>query len=336
MEVDTRFPPFQGTREWSTRYKMLTLDDDGSVPLSFYDRPVYLGEGAAFDILFYTGRRWAILTSESDQTLSEFLSNDFHTYWSDYTVGFLSEPVDTDTPEDAATPVGLRWMQAQTKQGGTISKNKTAISIQSADQNRPSEAIFLCAVCSKVNNPCWFGGFCNDDGSCTCTTGSLGTLCQIPPVGNGRCDAFFNTPEFAYDGGDCCEDTCTGTSQHSCGQGVIGSTGSVEAFGFIGFPQCHDKSSVISGSKTLFEIIKRGYLKCAISLLFEVDLCKAIAAAVLEDADAIELVNVTSANRFTELASGALDVLIRKTTYTAERDIYQVCIFIIMLEKNSL
>jgi len=339
LEVDTRFPPFQGTREWSAQYNILTFSS--GAPLTLYDRPVYVSEGESFDMIFYMGRRWAILMSESNaflvrETLPEVLSTDFHAYWSNYAVGFLSDPVDVDTPDDAATPVGLRWIQAKTKQNGASTNN--AISVQSTDQNRPSAAILLCSTCSNTTNRCLFDGLCNDDGSCTCLTGSSGALCQIPPVGNGLCDVFFNTPEFTHDGGDCCEDTCISSAEHSCGQGIIGSTGGVDAFGFVGFPQCNDPkfTSKISGSKTLFDIIDRGYVKCGTIILlgfakqtesgnsgFEVDFCKAIAGAVLEDADAIEIVEITGATRFTDLAGGAFDVLISLTTHTAERDIYQ-------------
>ena len=51
----------------------------------------------------------------------------------------------------------------------------------------------------------------------------------------------------------------------------------------------------------------------------------------MEDADAIEIIETGGATRFTDLAGGAFDVLIRVTTHTAERDIYQVCIFVFNL-----
>ncbi|MFM9269302.1 amino acid ABC transporter substrate-binding protein [Halomonas elongata] len=52
----------------------------------------------------------------------------------------------------------------------------------------------------------------------------------------------------------------------------------------------------------------------------DVDLCRAVAAAVLGDAAKVEYVVTTAKNRFTALASGEVDVLSRSTTWTASRD----------------
>jgi general L-amino acid transport system substrate-binding protein len=53
---------------------------------------------------------------------------------------------------------------------------------------------------------------------------------------------------------------------------------------------------------------------------FDSDFCKAIAAAVLGDATAVEMVDLETSDRFTALQSGAVDVLVRNTTWTASRD----------------
>ena len=53
---------------------------------------------------------------------------------------------------------------------------------------------------------------------------------------------------------------------------------------------------------------------------FDVEFCKAIAAAVLNDAGKVRFVAASAANRFELLSSGQIDVLIRTTTVTAERD----------------
>ena len=53
---------------------------------------------------------------------------------------------------------------------------------------------------------------------------------------------------------------------------------------------------------------------------FDSDFCRAIAAAVFGDANAVEMVDLETADRFTELQSGAVDVLVRNTTWTATRD----------------
>lgn len=53
---------------------------------------------------------------------------------------------------------------------------------------------------------------------------------------------------------------------------------------------------------------------------FDADTCRAIAAAVLGDAEAVEFRELTAQERFTALQSGEIDVLVRNTTATATRD----------------
>jgi len=53
---------------------------------------------------------------------------------------------------------------------------------------------------------------------------------------------------------------------------------------------------------------------------FDSDFCRVIAAAVLGDAEAVEHVDLETADRFTALQSGEVDVLVRNTTWTATRD----------------
>ena len=53
---------------------------------------------------------------------------------------------------------------------------------------------------------------------------------------------------------------------------------------------------------------------------FDVDYCRAVAAAVLGDAEAVTYRPLTAQQRFTALQSGEIDVLIRNTTFTASRD----------------
>ena len=53
---------------------------------------------------------------------------------------------------------------------------------------------------------------------------------------------------------------------------------------------------------------------------FDSDFCRAIAAAVLGDAEAVEMVDLETADRFTALQNGSVDVLVRNTTWTASRD----------------
>ena len=52
----------------------------------------------------------------------------------------------------------------------------------------------------------------------------------------------------------------------------------------------------------------------------DVDLCRAIAAAIFNDANKVKFVPLTAKDRFTALQTGDVDVLIRNTTWTLLRD----------------
>jgi general L-amino acid transport system substrate-binding protein len=86
---------------------------------------------------------------------------------------------------------------------------------------------------------------------------------------------------------------------------------------------------------TLDDVKARGVLKCGVNtgLLgfgekqadgswagFDVDFCRAVAAAVLGDASKVEYVGLTAQNRFEKLKAGEVDLLARNTTWTMERE----------------
>ena len=52
----------------------------------------------------------------------------------------------------------------------------------------------------------------------------------------------------------------------------------------------------------------------------DVDLCRAIAAAIFNDANKVKFVPLSAKDRFTALQSGEVDVLVRNTTWTSSRD----------------
>ncbi|MEX0658312.1 MAG: amino acid ABC transporter substrate-binding protein [Egibacteraceae bacterium] len=95
-----------------------------------------------------------------------------------------------------------------------------------------------------------------------------------------------------------------------------------------------DDTDSDTGGK-LEEVRSRGELICGINDVvpgfgvigedgeaagFDVDICRAIAAAVLGDADAVEFRPIAVAERFTTLQADEIDVLSRNTTWTASRD----------------
>lgn len=105
------------------------------------------------------------------------------------------------------------------------------------------------------------------DGKCDCIKGSSGTLCQIPPTGNAFCDEYFNTLNFNWDGGDCCEDTCIDSAEYRCGFGIVTANGT-SGLTYVGYNNCQDPevAAQIEGSKTLYRIMERGYVICGVYL----------------------------------------------------------------------
>jgi general L-amino acid transport system substrate-binding protein len=86
---------------------------------------------------------------------------------------------------------------------------------------------------------------------------------------------------------------------------------------------------------TLDAVMDRGAVRCGVSGSLagfsipdskgvmqglDADICRAVAAAVLGDAEAVEFVPLSATQRFTALQSGEVDVLSRNTTWTLTRD----------------
>ncbi|CAB9527771.1 Inherit from bactNOG: outer membrane autotransporter barrel [Seminavis robusta] len=263
LELDVLSGTFAGTREWSSHFEAATLPSlDGNNAAStgattqVYDRPVYISETREgfFDIVMFTGRRWVVTESkwlalgnssgdlaDPKLRLTRYLS-EFHAHFSEYEVAFISEAVDVDTPKDAATPVGIKWFKAVVHGGQK--------GMQASDSNRPLDAVLLCSICEDSTNPCLYDSVCTINGTCQCVTGSSGVLCQVPPLGNGRCDPFFNTAEFSYDNGDCCPQTCVSTRENTCGKGSNGFTDA-------GYFFCHETNYWAPNSEPVESISRR-------------------------------------------------------------------------------
>lgn len=95
-------------------------------------------------------------------------------------------------------------------------------------------------------------------------------------------------------------------------------------------------SAGAAAAATLDDVRERGTLNCGVNTGlvgfaapdatgtwqgFDVALCRAVAAAVLGDPNAVELIPTTGKTRFTALASGEIDMLSRNTTWTFSRDV---------------
>ena len=92
----------------------------------------------------------------------------------------------------------------------------------------------------------------------------------------------------------------------------------------------------MSSAATLDDVKARGSLNCGVTTGlvgfaapdangvwtgFDVGVCRAVAAAIFGDPQAVEFVPTTGKTRFTALASGEIDMLARNTTWTFSRDV---------------
>jgi len=91
----------------------------------------------------------------------------------------------------------------------------------------------------------------------------------------------------------------------------------------------------VAPGKTLETVKARGQLSCGVSTGnpgfsnpddkgnwtgFDVDFCRAMAAAIFDDPKKVSFKPLTAKERFTALQSGEVDVLVRTTTWTMQRD----------------
>lgn len=99
--------------------------------------------------------------------------------------------------------------------------------------------------------------------------------------------------------------------------------------------EASDTVEATQGGDLLNTIQNRGTLNCGVSGAavafsmtqpdgsqqgFDADYCRVVAAAILGDADAINFVSLTAAERFTAVQTGEVDLLMRNTTWTQSRD----------------
>ncbi|HSX20330.1 MAG TPA: amino acid ABC transporter substrate-binding protein [Gammaproteobacteria bacterium] len=91
-----------------------------------------------------------------------------------------------------------------------------------------------------------------------------------------------------------------------------------------------------ASSSTLARVQARGYLKCGVSeglagfsvidddgtwSGFDVDICRALGAAIFHDDKHVRYIPLAANDRFTALQSGEIDILSRNTTWTLTRDV---------------
>ena len=99
----------------------------------------------------------------------------------------------------------------------------------------------------------------------------------------------------------------------------------------IAFAAATLAAPVAANASTLDQVKSRGYLSCGSNpglvgfglpddkgqwTGFDIDLCRAVAAAVFGDATKVKFVPLTAQNRYSALQSGEIDVLARNSTWT--------------------
>lgn len=94
--------------------------------------------------------------------------------------------------------------------------------------------------------------------------------------------------------------------------------------------------STAASAGTLDDVKAKGFIQCGVATGlagfaapndagewagFDIDYCRALAAAVFNDPQAVKFTPTTGASRFPALQSGEIDVLARNTTWTFSRDV---------------
>jgi general L-amino acid transport system substrate-binding protein len=90
-----------------------------------------------------------------------------------------------------------------------------------------------------------------------------------------------------------------------------------------------------ANASTLDDVKKKGFVQCGVNtglagfaapdskgnwVGFDIDICRAVAAANIGDGDKVKYTPTTAKERFTALQSGEIDLLSRNTTWTETRD----------------
>jgi ABC-type amino acid transport substrate-binding protein len=101
-------------------------------------------------------------------------------------------------------------------------------------------------------------------------------------------------------------------------------------------PAAQTQTTRATATPTLDGVRRKGFVQCGVSTGvggfsapdakghwqgLDVDVCRAVAAAVLGDATKVRFTPLTAVQRFTALQTGEIDVLARVTSITFQRDI---------------
>jgi general L-amino acid transport system substrate-binding protein len=105
---------------------------------------------------------------------------------------------------------------------------------------------------------------------------------------------------------------------------------------FIGTLAAATFAAGFASAGTLDDVKAKGFVQCGVAPGvpgfatadangrwdgFDVSVCRAVAAAIFGDGDAVKFTPLSAKNRFTALSSGEVDLLARNTTWTFSRDV---------------
>lgn len=102
-------------------------------------------------------------------------------------------------------------------------------------------------------------------------------------------------------------------------------------------------SASAQASSALDDVLAKGFVQCGVSegqpgfssqdadgtwQGFDVEYCRAVAAAVLGDAEAVEFTSLPASQRFDALTDGDIDILSRNSTWTMAREVSRLVSFV--------
>ena len=200
---------------------------------TIYGKPVFRSNSTD-DVILFTGLRWALASIANGFQKIAFeeaieQGESFHSLEIGE-VDFFSSPVGVHSSTDRlSSPLGLEWFAVA--KGSNLGEAELT--------TNDAFVSLICSRCDDTAATCFYENSC-EDGQCKCANREKGSLCELAPTGDGSCDPFFNNAKFDFDGGDCCQATCSSGTQGECGFVDI-SDGEVQFSNVaLGFPYCRD------------------------------------------------------------------------------------------------
>jgi len=149
-------------------------------PGECYNRPIYLNQQTG-DIIFFAGVHWLVTNvhyafpASEEHPLERIQTSSFHARDIKY-VDLFSERVIFRSAQDLRnSPVGLNWFELSGPSRNSLFQLSDKAEISPSDMvPLLSFPRFLCSVCNKLTNPCFYEGVCGSDGACVCSHSATG------------------------------------------------------------------------------------------------------------------------------------------------------------------